>query len=126
LTGHKFGDLGLPRYTINFSVYNYDELRFHYYKHNTHNKFSDFYFGELLKIAKIGQNYIPAKITGYTVVKITVGHPQTLAGTLAHPSPAEIQGHWEIYPHPFTPANGLLEWGDGMARTRAQLSAPVL
>jgi hypothetical protein len=36
-------------------------------KHNIHNKFSDFYFGEFLKIAKIGQNYIPAKKTGYTV-----------------------------------------------------------
>jgi hypothetical protein len=30
-------------------------------------KFSDFYFGEFLKIAKIGQNYIPAKKPGYTV-----------------------------------------------------------
>jgi hypothetical protein len=28
-------------------------------------KFND--FGEFLKIAKIGQNYIPAKKTGYTV-----------------------------------------------------------
>jgi hypothetical protein len=30
-------------------------------------KFSDFYLGEFLKIAKIGQNYIPAKKNGYTV-----------------------------------------------------------
>jgi hypothetical protein len=37
-------------------------------KYNIHNKFSDFYFGEFLKITKIGQNYIPAKKTGYTVI----------------------------------------------------------
>jgi hypothetical protein len=30
LAGHKFGDLGLPRHTINFSVYNFGELRFYY------------------------------------------------------------------------------------------------
>jgi hypothetical protein len=30
-------------------------------------KFSDFYFGEFLKIAKIGQNYVSAKKTGYAV-----------------------------------------------------------
>jgi hypothetical protein len=35
-------------------------------------KFRDFYFGEFLKIVKIGQNYIPAKKKkGYTVSRVS-------------------------------------------------------
>jgi hypothetical protein len=68
LAGHKFGDLGLPRYINLILAYiilaNSDSIS---KKHNIHNKFSDFYFGEFLKIAKIGQNYILAKKNGYTV-----------------------------------------------------------
>jgi hypothetical protein len=51
---------------------------------------SDFYFGEFLKIAKIGQNYIPAKKTGYTV--FTVLRPAQEYFTYMETSPLPVKG----------------------------------
>jgi hypothetical protein len=68
LAGHNlaiWGYKGIPLILVYIILANSD---FIIKKHNIHNKFSDFYFGEFLKIAKIGQNYIPAKKNGYTVV----------------------------------------------------------
>jgi hypothetical protein len=61
-----WGCQGIPLILANIILANSDSI-INTGKHNIHNKFSDFYFGEFLKIAKIGQNYIPAKKTGYTV-----------------------------------------------------------
>jgi hypothetical protein len=59
-----WGCQGIPLILAYIILANSDSIN---KKHNRHNKFSGFYYGEFLKIAILGQNYISARKTGFTV-----------------------------------------------------------